>query len=165
MLLKHIENTSLVIDVSPVYNDVSIETITQLEEKYNATYLLETQYWEFIGKNPVLSMRVGLLFFDNDPIEEHSSYFIVTDFSNFTKNFYISDGALTVNSMLLTAVRDNNVRDNDICYYSRTSTHYNTIGKNKAIDGGRSYTRVIGNIPSEDIIRCIIIKDKFYEVK
>ena len=145
------------IDITPFYNNISIEDILKLELKYQATYMLETEFWYEMGNRSYLTRLIGLLFFQSNPKPNHSPYFIIINLSHSSS---ISNGLSTVKNLILTTVKDKK----GLHHYSRSNTNYNEFEKGCAIDGGRSYTNVLGRGMKENIKNFVIIKDKFYEI-
>lgn len=117
------------------------DAIGIIETRYGGKYLLETEYCD---KNGNWSNNPGLLFYQPDPKTElgHSHYFIIykDPKTRLTKEpqIMICDGQPTVDRLTLSCVENNSV-----LIYSHYRHHFH--GSPIAIDGGRSYTRLIGD--------------------
>ena len=142
------------VNVTPLcFNKSSIPII---EERYKAKYILETEFYTKSGWSGDL---VGLIFYQPNPDLEagHSNYFII--YKSSIHGIMITNGLDTVEKLVLNCVSDSN----GVFEYSHFNHHYHQVG-NVAIDGGRLYTRLIGDIHGANQASFKIEEDKLVRV-
>lgn len=108
--------------------------IKEMEAKYNGKYVCELCIKD---KYDCWVNKASLIFYNENPQENHSQYFAITAFS---KSYIISDASF-LKDIKIAGVVDS--KGNVI--YSRYRHDYITSpDRTVSIDGGREYTRVRG---------------------
>jgi hypothetical protein len=127
------------LDVTPT--EFKEDSIGIIENKYGATYLLETEFCDSKGN---WSNNPGLLFYQQHPRIDlgHSNYFIIYKSTKtritLEQQIMITNGQNTIDNLILETIESNRY-----LIYSHYRHHFH--GSPIAIDGGRSYTRLIGD--------------------
>ena len=123
------------------------EAITKIEEIRNATYICDTQVK---AKNGGWADPCVSIFYQETPHPEGSNYFGL---------YYDGDNNLMVcNALSATLEPFTGVEVNGVIYFSRYRHDFREVG-GVAIDGGRDYVRLVGDVgvPQYELR---IVKDK-----
>lgn len=111
----------------------TVEQIKKIEGIYDATYIYETELKSADG----WSGQVGAVFYQPNPKPGHSNWFAV--YRDYMNRFYVTKADATV-AVPVTALK---VSEEEYIY-SHHRHHF--LGRDGiAIDGGRDYTRIVGN--------------------
>lgn len=127
------------------------EIISIIEEKYGVKYICETciktkGYWR---------NEPSLIFYSKKPHPEGSNYLSVSRQNN---SFVLSNGISATEPFAGVQAKNGEI------IYSRFRHDFRTSSdKSVFIDGGREYTRIIGD-QSPSLVQLIIAKDKVVQV-
>jgi len=128
------------IKINSKSDELKPEIIQMIEKKYSANYIYESQLKSKDGWTDISAA----IFYQPEPKPGHSHWFAIH--RNYLGQMFVSDASTTV-AVPVTAVQ---VAEDEYLY-SHHRHHF--LGRDGiAIDGGRDYTRLVGNISEAKLV-------------
>jgi hypothetical protein len=138
-----------------IHNECSFlkpEGVAKVEELYKAKFVMESCVKS--GRGGWSDFPVAI-FYTEEAHPQGSNYFGLytqRDYKTGESHFMITNGISATEPF-------QGIRVGDNVYYSRYCHDYRQCGK-VAIDGGRDYTRLVGDIDSAETVMLHVVKDK-----